>query len=131
MSTLITCLLDSLWILYGEVKCLSLLEVKWLTGTNFSKSKLTDIILVLCFFNNYNKWINPNKSIYMHTLFLSGKWVWKHFTLYMYSTNLQHFSCTQLWRHWAIIVLYLYKPSIFVKVVTLDKLSKSQSQLMP
>ena len=131
MSTLITCLLDSLWILYGEVKCLSLLEVKWLTGTNFSISKLTDIILVLCFFNNYDKWINPNKSIYMHTLFLSGKWVWKHFTLYMYITNLQHFSCVQLWRHWAIIVLYLYKPSIFVKVVTLDKLSKSQSQLMP
>lgn len=131
MSTLITCLLDSVWILYGEVKCLSLLEVKWLTGTNFSISKLTDIILVLCFFNNYDKWINPNKSIYMHTLFLLGKWVWKHFTLYMYITNLQHFSCTQLWRHWAIIVLYLYKPSIFVKVVTLDKLSKSQSQLMP
>ena len=131
MSTLITCLLDSLWILYGEVKCLSLLEVKWLTGTNFSISKLTDIILVLCFFNNYDKWINPNKSIYMHTLFLLGKWVWKHFTLYMYITNLQHFSCTQLWRHWAIKVLYLYKPSIFVKVVTLDKLSKSQSQLMP
>lgn len=131
MSTLITCLLDSVWILYGEVKCLSLLEVKWLTGTNFSISKLTDIILVLCFFNNYDKWINPNKSIYMHTLFLLGKWVWKHFTLYMYITNLQHFSCTQLWRHWAIKVLYLYKPSIFVKVVTLDKLSKSQSQLMP
>ena len=131
MSTLITRLLDSVWILYGEVKCLSLLEVKRLTGTNFSTLKLTDIILVLCFFNNYDKWINPNKSIYMHTLFLSGKWVWKHFTLYMYSTNLQHFSCAQLWRHWAIIVLYLYKPSIFVKVVTLDKLSKSQSQLMP
>ena len=131
MSTLITCLLDSLWILYGEVKCLSLLEVKRLTGTNFSTLKLTDITLVLCFFNNYDKWINPNKSIYMHTLFLLGKWVWKHFTLYMYITNLQHFSCTQLWRHWAIIVLYLYKPSIFVKVVTLDKLSKSQSQLMP
>ena len=131
MSTLITRLLDSLWILYGEVKCLSLLEVKRLTGTNFSTLKLTDITLVLCFFNNYDKWINPNKSIYMHTLFLLGKWVWKHFTLYMYITNLQHFSYTQLWRHWAITVLYLYKPSIFVKVVTLDKLSKSQSQLMP
>ena len=39
LSILTTCLLDNLWILWGEVKCLSLLGVKGLITVDMRRTK--------------------------------------------------------------------------------------------